>query len=79
MKSCQVKGAIEDHGLWVRIRVKEKRYEKPGDKSTETVEESFILYSVGKLWYLHGGRIDYVLFEVPEEEETEAEKSSRFR
>ena len=74
VKSSQVKGAIEDHDFWVRIRLREKQYKEPGDKSLETVEQSFVLYRVGKVWYLHGGRIDHVLFELPPESEPEGAK-----
>lgn len=71
IKSSQVKGKIEDHDFWVRIRLREKQYGEPGAKKMETVEGSFVLYRVGKLWYVHGGRIDYELFELPPEPEPE--------
>lgn len=74
VKSSQVKGEVEDHDFWVRIRLREKQYKEPGGKDLETVEKTFVLYRVGKVWYLHGGRIDHVLFELPPEPDPEGAK-----
>ena len=66
IRSVTVRGKIEDHDYWVRIHTKEKQYTRPGQQSTETVEMTYVLYRVGKNWWIHDGRADRKLFELPE-------------
>jgi hypothetical protein len=74
VRSASVKGSIEDHDLWVRIHTEEKVYKEPGARKTETVENSYALFRVGDVWYLHSKRFDGALVEVPEEPKPEEEK-----
>lgn len=46
--------------------VLEKTFNEPGSKKTFKTEKSYLLYRVGKSWYLYSRRSDKKLVEVPE-------------
>ncbi|MHC4974590.1 MAG: DnaJ-like cysteine-rich domain-containing protein [Planctomycetota bacterium] len=57
---------VEDHDLWVRVDVLEKTFNEPGSKKTFKTEKSYLLYRVGKSWYLYSRRSDKKLVEIPD-------------
>ena len=64
-----IRGEIEDHDLWVRIRTKEKRFKKMDErKHPKSMEHTYTLFRVGRVWYLYSPRFDGKILEVPAEE-----------
>jgi hypothetical protein len=58
---------IEDHDLWARAEVTEKTFDEPGSEKTIKTEKTYLLYRVGKRWYLYSRRSDHKLVEIPED------------
>lgn len=71
VRSVAIDGDIEDHGVWIRVRTKEKIYPEPESKRTERVKRTYTLYRVGKVWYFYHFRYDSGLVEIPELPEDE--------
>jgi len=64
-----IKGDIEDHDLWVRVHTKEKRFKKLADrKHPESIEHTYTLFRVGRVWYLYSPRFDGKMLEISAEE-----------
>ncbi|MCZ6785539.1 MAG: hypothetical protein O7E54_00095 [Planctomycetota bacterium] len=64
-----IKGTIEDHDLWVRVRTKEKRFKKlENRKHPESIKHTYTLFRAGRVWYLYSPRFDGKMLEVPAEE-----------
>ncbi|MHC4550833.1 MAG: hypothetical protein ACYTEZ_18920 [Planctomycetota bacterium] len=49
---------IEDHDLWVRVKVTERTFTEPGRKRTVKTKKTYVLYRVGEVWYLYFPRHD---------------------
>jgi hypothetical protein len=58
---------IEDHDLWVRVAVTEKTITEPGSQKTIETEKTYLLYRVGKSWFLYSRRFDTKLVAIPED------------
>jgi len=57
---------IEDHDLWMRVVVTEKTFTEPGSKKTFETEKTYLLYRVGKTWFLYFRRFDNKLVDIPD-------------
>jgi hypothetical protein len=57
---------VEDHDLWMRVAVTEKTFTEPGSQRTTETEKTYLLYRVGKSWFLYS-RFDKKLVEIPED------------
>jgi len=69
VKSVRIRGDVEDHGTWVRITTREKTHTDARGRRTDKVETTYVIYRVGKQWYLYHPRYDRELIDVPEPEE----------
>jgi len=68
VRSVRIVGKPEYHGTWIHIMAQEKVHTDPAGKRIEKTDASYVLYRIGKLWYLYHRRYDKQLVEVPEEE-----------
>jgi len=58
---------VEDHDLWARVQVTEKTFTEPGSQKTIKTEKAYLLYRVGKSWFLYSPRSDTKLVAIPED------------
>lgn len=58
---------VEDHDLWARAQVTEKTYLEPDSQKTIKTEKTYLLYRVGRTWFLYFPRADRKLIEIPED------------
>ncbi len=68
VRSVRITGKPDFHGNWIRITALEKVHSDPAGRKIEKTDASYVLYRIGKLWYLYHKRYDKQLVEVPEEE-----------
>ena len=57
---------IEDHDLWMRVAVTEKAFTEPGSKRVVETEKTYLVYRVGKIWFLYFRRFDNKLVDIPD-------------
>ncbi|MHC4931707.1 MAG: hypothetical protein ACYTGV_05900 [Planctomycetota bacterium] len=67
IKSIAITGDIEDHDVWVRVNTKQKVQLKAKSKRIEKIEKAYILYRVGKVWFLYSPQHDIKVLILPEE------------
>lgn len=58
---------VDDHDLWARAVVTEKTYLEPESHKTIKTEKTYLLYRVGRSWFLYSPRSDKKLIEIPED------------
>ncbi len=58
---------VEDHDLWARAEVTEKTHLEPDSKKTIKTEKTYLLYRVGRNWFLYFPRADKKLIEIPDD------------
>ena len=68
VKSVRITGKPEYHGTWVRITTLEKTHTDPAGKKIDKTDASYVLYRIGKLWYIYHHGYDKQLVDVPEED-----------
>lgn len=68
VRSTSIQGKIADHDTWVQVATEEKVHENPHAKRFDEVEQTYRLYRVGRVWYLHHPRYDREALVIPEEE-----------
>jgi hypothetical protein len=57
---------VEDHDLWMRVAVTEKTFTEPDSRKTVETEKTYLLYRVGKTWFLYFRRFDNKLVDIPD-------------
>jgi len=57
-KSVVVKGKVEDHGRWFRIRTKEKMLETGASKKAVEREGDYVIVKIGRTMWIVDPRAD---------------------
>jgi hypothetical protein len=66
LRTASIDGPIDDQGLFVRVKVKEQVVADPGAAKAEKVDSEYVVFNVGKIWYLYDAQADRDLFTLPE-------------
>ncbi|MGH7161976.1 MAG: hypothetical protein ACREID_00725 [Planctomycetota bacterium] len=64
-KSVGIEGDVEDHDSWVRIRAVERIVQVPAAQKPEKAKVTYVLFRVGRVWYLWTRRYDAETVGVP--------------
>lgn len=67
-KSVVVKGKVEDHGWWYRVRTKEKVFESGNSKKSTEREGNYVVVHVGRVWWLVQSQADHRDLSIPVED-----------
>jgi hypothetical protein len=66
LRTASIDGPIDDQGLFVRVKVKEQVVADPGAAKVEKADTEYVVFNVGKIWYLYDPQADRELFTLPE-------------
>ncbi len=77
VKSFTVAGTSEKSTHWIRFSAKQALIDSPDTKHAPKTEASYVLFRVGKIWYLYSPRHDRDLFELPEPVDSDAATANK--